>query len=189
MNKTTKWLTLTLLSALMAVSQQAWGQTTLFESKKATGQSVYRIPSIVRLPSSGNLWAFCDMRYDNNGNDLGNNHRIDVVGKLSSDNGSSWGTQQDIAKGNSNSSGYDFAHGDPASVVDRESGRIMVLSASGKSGWGSNDAPLIARSLSTDNGSNWTKSEITSQLYVSGFNPQSIFFSSGRMIQSSLVKK
>ena len=189
MNKTTKWLTLTLLSALMAVSQQAWGQTTLFESKKANGQSVYRIPSIVRLPSSGNLWALCDMRYDNNGNDLGSNHRIDVVGKLSSDDGKSWGSQQDIAKGNSNSSGYDFAHGDPASVVDRESGSIMVLSASGKSGWGTNGAPFIARSLSTDNGSNWTKSEITSQLYVSGFNPTSIFFSSGRMIQSSLVKK
>ena len=187
MNKTTKWLTLTLLSALMAVSQQAWGQTTLFESKKVSGQSVYRIPSIVRLPSSGNLWAFCDMRYDNNGNDLGNNHRIDVVGKLY--DGSSWGSMQYIAQGNSSSSGYDFAHGDPASVVDRESGRIMVLSASGKSGWSSNGAPLIARSLSTDNGSTWTKSEITSQLYVSGFNPQSIFFSSGRMIQSSLVKK
>ncbi len=188
MNKTTKWLTLTLLSALMAVSQQAWGQTTLYTTENGSGKDVYRIPSIVRLPSSGNLWAFCDLRYDNNGNDLGNNHRIDVVGKLSSDNGSSWGSQQDIAKGNSSSKGYDFAHGDPASVVDRESGRIMVLSASGTSGWGSNGAPLIARSLSTDNGSNWTKSEITSKLYVSGFNPQSIFFSSGRMIQSSLVK-
>ncbi len=189
MNKTTKWLTLTLLSALMAVSQQAWGQTTLYTTVKGSGQDVYRIPSIVRLPSSGNLWAFCDLRYDNNGNDLGFNHRIDVVGKLSSDNGSSWGDRQDIAKGNSSSSGYEFAHGDPASVVDRESGRIMVLSASGKSGWNSNGAPLIARSLSTDNGSTWTKSEISSKLYVNGFNPQSIFFSSGRMIQSSLVKQ
>lgn len=188
MNRTAKCLTLTLLSVLLAVSSQTWGQTTLFTTVKGKGQDVYRIPSIVRLPN-GNLWAFCDLRYNNDGSDLGNNHRIDVVGKLSSDNGTSWGDRTDIAKGNSSSSGYDYAHGDPASVVDRESGSIMVLSASGKNKWGIEGAPLIARSVSTDGGSTWTTSEISSQLYVSGFNPGSIFFSSGRMIQSTLVKK
>jgi sialidase-1 len=188
MYNTTKHLTRFLLAALLAVGYPSWGQTTLFTTVKGTGQDVYRIPSIVRLPN-GNLWAFCDLRYDNNGSDLGSNHRIDVVGKLSSDNGTSWGDRTDIAKGNSSSSGYDFAHGDPASVVDRESGSIMVLAASGKNGWSSSGAPLVARSVSTDGGSTWTKSEISNQLYVNGFNPGSIFFSSGRMIQSTLVKK
>ncbi len=183
MNKTTKWLTLTLLAALTAVSQQAWGQTTLFESKNVSGQSVYRIPSIVRLPN-GNLWALCDQRHDNNGLDLGNNHRIDVVGKLSTDNGSSWGSQQDIAMGTA-SSGYDYAHGDPASVVDRETGRILVVSASGTTGWPSKIQ--TARSVTDDNG-NWSISEITDKVYQSGGETTCLFFSSGRMIQSTLVK-
>ncbi len=191
MNKTTKWVFLTLLSLLAVGTQRAWGDSgtkqTLFSTSTS---SVYRIPAIVRLPS-GNLWAFCDLRHDNNGNDLGSSHVIDVVGKKSNDNGSTWGSQQYVAQGTGNSSdGYNFAHGDPAAVVDRETGHILVLSASGTAGWNSSDGnPKIARSLSTDGGTNWSISEITSQLYVDGFNPKSIFFSSGRIIQSTLVKK
>ncbi len=192
MNKTTKRVFLTLLILLSAGAQRAWADSkqTLFSTSSS---SVYRIPAIVRLPNSGNLWAFCDLRHGNNGNDLGDGHVIDVVGKLSSNNGSSWGSQEYVAQGtgsDSNSNHYDYAHGDPAAVVDRESGSIMVLSASGTVGFSSGSgAPLIARSVSTNQGNSWSKSEITKQLYVDGFANTAIFFSSGRMIQSTLVKK
>ncbi len=191
MNKTTKWVFLTLLSLLAVGTQRAWGDSgtkqTLFSTSTSTS-SVYRIPAIVRLPS-GNLWAFCDLRHDNNGSDLGSNHVIDVVGKMSTNNGSTWGSQQYVAQGTGSGDGYDYAHGDPAAVVDRKTGHILVLSASGTTGWGGTGAPLIARSLSTDGGTNWSISEISTQLYVTGLTSNSIFFSSGRIIQSTLVKK
>jgi len=199
MNKTTKGLVLTLLSALLAVSQQAWGQTTkqtLFATS-SDGTYIYRIPSIVRLPN-GNLWAMCDLRWGNNAADIGGGndtpHRIDVVGKLSTDNGTTWGNQQDIAKGKDNvtdndDGGYDYAHGDPASVVDRESGNILVMSASGRHGFFSSSKLQVARSLSTDGGQNWTISNISDKLYQNDSYVAHCFFSSGRIIQSTLVKK
>lgn len=199
MNKTTKWFTLTLLSALLAVSQQAWGQTTkqtLFATS-SDGTYIYRIPSIVRLPN-GNLWAMCDLRWGKNASDIGEGkdtpHRIDVVGKLSTDNGLTWGNQQDIAKGKDNvtdndDGGYDYAHGDPASVVDRESGKVLVMSASGRHGFFGSSKLQVARSLSTDGGQTWTISNISDKLYQNDSYVAHCFFSSGRIIQSTLVKK
>lgn len=199
MNKTTKGLVLTLLSALLAVSQQAWGQTdkqTLFATS-SDGTYIYRIPSIVRLPN-GNLWAMCDLRWGKNASDIGGGydtpHRIDVVGKLSTDNGLTWGNQQDIAKGNDNvtdndENGYDYAHGDPASVVDRESGKILVMSASGRHGFFGSSKLQVARSLSADGGQTWTISNISDKLYQNDSYVAHCFFSSGRIIQSTLVKK
>ena len=200
MNKTTKWLVLILLSVLQTVSQQAWGQTTKQTLFHTDNSSVYRIPSIVRLPN-GNLWAMCDLRYGQSGWDLGGRtgndpHRIDIVGKLSTTNGASWGNQQDIAKGDDNANvndgenGYNYAHGDASSVVDRESGKILVMSASGLYGTGHKDSPIIqvGRSISADGGNTWSISNITSKLYNTTAD-QRYFFSSGRMIQSTLVKK
>lgn len=198
MNKTTKWLVLILLSVLQTVSQQAWGQTTKQTLFATTSDftSIYRIPSIVRLPN-GNLWAMCDLRLGGSGSDIGGGydtpHRIDVVGKLSTDNGATWGNQQYIAQGKDNitdndENGYDYAHGDPASVVDRETGKILVMSASGRHGFFASKGKLqVARSLSTDGGNTWSISNITSNLYQSGI--ERCFFSSGRIIQSTLVKK
>ncbi len=200
MNKTTKGLVLTLLSALLAVSQQAWGQTTKQTLFKTDNSNVYRIPSIVRL-LNGNLWAMCDLRYGQDGHDIGMGnstpHRIDVVGRLSTDNGVTWETQQDIAKGDDNanvndgSNGYDYAHGDPASVVDRESGKILVMSASGLYGFNRTTNPVIqvGRSISMDGGTTWNISNVSSLLYQNDSYVQRLFFSSGKMIQSTLVKK
>ena len=198
MNKTTRWSVLTLLSILLTVSHPAWGQTkqTLFQTSN-DGTYIYRIPSIVCLPN-GNLWAMCDLRWGKNAADIGGGydtpHRIDVVGKLSSDNGLTWGNQQNIAKGNDNvtdndENGYDYAHGDPASVVDRESGKILVMSASGRHGFFGSSKLKVARSLSTDGGQNWTISNISDKLYQNDSYVAHCFFSSGRIIQSTLVKK
>lgn len=194
MNKTTKWLTLTLLSVLLTVSQQAWGQTTkqtLF-STTSDFSSIYRIPSIVRLPN-GKLWAMCDLRWGKDASDIGQGkdvaHRIDVVGKLSEDNGINWGEQQYIAQGKESDTGYDYAHGDPASVVDRESGKILVMSASGRYGFFGSQKLQIARSLSTNDGNTWTISNISDKLYQNDDYVAHCFFSSGRIIQSTLVKK
>ena len=192
MYNTTKHLTRFLLAALLAVSGPSWAaaadNTTKQTVYSTSTSSVYRIPSIARL-INGNLLALCDLRHDNNGSDLGNNHRIDVVGKLSTDNGASWGSQDYVLQGNDNSSGYDFAHGDPSSVVDRESGHIMVLAASGTKGVWTNGYPKVARGLSTDGGSTWTKTEVSDQFYTNNTYASSLFVSSGRMVQSTLIKK
>ena len=192
MYNTTKHLTRFLLAALLAVSYPSWAaaadNTTKQTVYSTSTSNVYRIPSIARL-NNGNLLALCDLRHDNNGSDLGNNHRIDVVGKLSTDNGSTWGSQSYVLEGNSNSSGYDFAHGDPSSVVDRESGKIMVLAASGTNGVWTNGYPKVARGVSEDNGSTWTKTEVSDQFYTNSSYASSLFVSSGRMVQSTLIKK
>ena len=190
MYNTTKHLTRFLLAALLAVGYPSWAAAADNTTKQivysTSTSSVYRIPSIARL-NNGNLLALCDLRHDNNGNDLGNNHRIDVVGKQSTDNGASWGSQDYVLQGNNSSTGYDFAHGDPSSVVDRVSGKIMVLAASGKNGWGSTSAPKVARGLSSD-GSSWEKTDVSTQFYQNNYS-SSLFVSSGRMVQSTLIKK
>ena len=191
MYNTTKRLTRFMLAALLAVASPSWAadntaKQTLFSTSTS---SVYRIPSIARL-NNGNILALCDLRYNNNGNDLGSGHRIDVVGKQSADNGVSWDSQtSDVLKGDDNSSGYDFAHGDPSSVVDRESGKIMVLAASGTKGVWTSGYPLVARGVSDNNGSTWTKTEVSSQFYKNSSYASSLFVSSGRMVQSTVIKK
>ena len=157
------------------------------------GTSAYtRIPSIARL-NDGTLLAITDARY-NNGQDLGqgydNPNRIDLFGKTSSDNGASWSSNiLDVMVRTNNETGFGYAHGDAASVVDRETGKIMVMAASGEHGFFGNGLyPLVGRAFSTDGGNSWDKTDISTKLYQSSSSVGHLFFSSGRMIQSTKVK-
>lgn len=194
----TKAFTSILLSILSLAGSTAWAQksVTLFDTQSGASTR-YRIPSIARL-NDGTLMAFSDLRYGTG--DIGNGYDtaqgIEVVGKSSSDNGSNWGTQQtvtsrsDNATDNDGSNGYNYAHGDAATVVDRESGKILMVTASGLHGFFSSSYKLqVARSISEDNGTNWSTSNISDQLYKNDTYVKHLFFSSGRMIQSTIVKK
>lgn len=141
------------------VSQAKIEQTDVFTSG-TDGYAIFRIPSIIAT-TSGTLLAFAEGRVDN-GHDTGN---IDTVLKRSFDGGKTWGPLQVIWDDASNTCG------NPAPVVDRETGRIILLSTwnrgddAEKAIWDrtSRDTRRVFVSYSTDDGASFTKPrEITS---------------------------
>lgn len=90
-------------------------QTPVFENGEG-GYHTYRIPSVIRA-QNGTLLAFCEGRKSGRG-DSGN---IDLVLKTSSDGGRSWGELQVLWDDASNTCG------NPCPVIDRASGRILLL--------------------------------------------------------------
>ncbi len=168
-----------------AASVQGHGMT-VFSNRDAQ----YRIPSIVEC-KSGKLIAFTDHRYDNR--DIGGGRHLDVVMKTSTDKGATWSTvEQMVAKGGSGvATSFDCAHGDAATVVDRKTGRILMMCASGGIGYweSSRKNPLMmGRYYSDDEGKTWKGEEVTSQIYALMPDVESAFFTSGRMCQSKTIK-
>ena len=165
---------------------------TVFDTNIAV-RHYYRIPAIVQL-ADGKLLAIADDRH-NSDTDIGSNQGIDIVGKISEDNGKTWGTTIMIADGNQRRQGFDNSHGDAAAVVDRETGKLLIMCASGKQGFLASTLAnplLVGRYTSDDNGTTWTGSEVTSDIYgifASCPEVNALFFSSGRICQSSRIKQ
>ncbi len=184
-------LTLTLLTLFSLASTGIAAQTTepnhitVFERSK--DNTDYRIPSIVKL-SNGNLMAFCDNRYSHGDGDLGSGV-CDIVAKISTDNGSTWEERSTVLKGTGNSSDY-YAYGDPATVVDCETGEILLLCVAGaESVNAASNSVQFIRTVSKDNGTTWTSSNVSNairsacpELNKGGF------FTSGHVCQSSKIK-
>ena len=169
-----------------AASPKRNQEQTLFRNKDAQ----YRIPSIVEC-RSGKIIAFADHRYDNK--DIGGGRHIDIVMKESANHGASWtANERIIAKGgNRTASSFDCAHGDAATVVDRKSGEILLMCASGGVGyWESTRAnpQMMGRYYSNDEGKTWQAREVTSEIYGLMDDMESAFFTSGRICQSSRIK-
>lgn len=161
---------------------------TVFDTE-SNASTRYRIPSIARL-NDGTLMAFSDLRYGTRDIGIGNPPKsLDILARTSSDNGATWGSQRTILKSNSSATGYEFAFGDASTVVDRESGHILLMDPAGKVAFIGDSYQSVVRSVSTDNGQTWSTSEITDKLYTDDSCVQHLFFSSGRMIQSTIVKK
>lgn len=159
---------------------------TVFSNRDAQ----YRIPSIVEC-KSGKLIAFTDHRYDNR--DIGGGRHLDIVMKTSADKGATWsGAEQMVAKGgNGVATSFDCAHGDAATVVDRKTGRILLMCASGGIGYweSSRKKPIMmGRYYSDDEGKTWKGEEVTRQIYDLMPDVESAFFTSGRICQSKLIK-
>lgn len=150
------------------------------------GSRYYRIPAITTA-KNGWLVAVTDKRFGSNG-DLPNN--IDVVARVSKDNGNTWSEPVTIA--GTAELGGDYGHGDPAIVTDLETGDIIVLVCS-KEGffYGTPDSPQLIKAIkSHDNGETWDAPEdITDQLYGSGCSDptrstiHALFPSSGSFMQ------
>ena len=153
----------------------------------------YRIPAIVQM-NDGKLLAIADDRH-NSDSDIGSNQGIDIVGKVSDDNGKTWGSAFIIADGNMRKQGFDNSHGDAAAVVDRETGKLLIMCASGKQGFLASTLTnplLVGRYTSDDNGATWTGQEVTSDIYgifASCPEVNALFFSSGRICQSNRIKQ
>ena len=173
-------------------------QKTLFDSSKGIfgyRKSYYRIPAI--LNQGGKLRAFTDDRTNATG-DIGNGN-IKIIAKTRTANGSTWDSDATIIAdyNSSATSGFDYAHGDAAVVCDRgNSNNMLMMCASGSIGyWDSKaSAPIrVGKYISTDGGSKWTVTDVTNNIYGiwSSSTTNSItglFFSSGRICQSRLVK-
>jgi sialidase-1 len=126
------------------------------------GYHTYRIPALI-VSRKGTLLAFCEGR-KNSASDTGN---IDLLLKRSFDNGATWAPVQTVA---------DFGDdtiGNPAPVVERRSGDIILLLTSNPGPAAEKDIiarkPVGARTVwitrSRDDGATWSKPvEITSSV-------------------------
>ena len=89
----------------------------------------YRIPAITAAPN-GDIFAICDYRPC--GGDIGNGD-VDLVCRISTDNGASWGEEICLANGEGHgaSETWKVGYGDPAIVADSEHNEVLVMSVCG----------------------------------------------------------
>ena len=161
-------------------------------SASAQKKQTIELPSwLSNVKLSGKLIAFTDHRYHNK--DIGGGRHLDIVMKTSMDKGATWSSpEQMVAKGgNGIATSFDCAHGDAAVVVDKKSGRILLMCASGGIGyWESKRGNLLmmGRYYSDDEGKTWYGEEVTKQIYDLMPEVESAFFTSGRICQSKQIK-
>lgn len=155
-----------LACALPCAATPSFTEQALFVSGQ-NGYNTYRIPAIART-KSGALLAFCEGR-KNSSSDTGN---IDLLVRRSVDNGGSWSPQQIVWDHGGNTCG------NPAPVVDLETGTIWLLST-----WNlgtdsestiitgtSTDTRRVFALNSTDDGLTWSAAtEITGTAKQSGW--------------------
>lgn len=169
--------------SLAAHTEPAEPEHTLVFRAGDCGSRYYRIPALITA-ADGSLIAVADRRNDSQG-DLPN--LIDLVLRRSTDNGRTWSEQIVIAQHTS-----ERGYGDAALIVDRTTGDLLCIFASGCGMWASTaEHPsdvCIARSH--DNGLTWSDPQyITSQIYGPGCNnPEAanlsgLFAASGRAEQ------
>ncbi|MBO7294257.1 MAG: hypothetical protein J6U65_02430, partial [Bacteroidaceae bacterium] len=192
---------------VLTASYTANDERTLFYSPR--DGHPYRIPAIATAPN-GDIFAICDYRPC--GADIGNGD-VDIVCRISSDNGATWGNEITLANGDGgNSNRMETGYGDPAIVVDRESNKILVMMVAGRTVCGNSrwDASKIgdkeatevnraARIYGTLNESTgeweWTQpEEVTDDIYKLFLDGEiatvtSYFIGSGKICQSRVVKK
>lgn len=167
------------------MASTAGAQTVVFKSD--TVSNCYRIPALLKT-NDGKIMAISDFRPCRT--DVGGGV-IDVVAKTSDDNGATWGEEKTLVKGDGPNKPFDIAHGDAAVVCDRKTGEMLMMCASGNVWyWRSTlgNPNRVGRYYSKD-GKNWTGSEITSDIYkLMNGAVNKLFFSSGRICQSSKIK-
>ena len=173
---------------IIAQYQVIPGEATLFYDDDAFS---YRIPAIAKT-STGRLIAVSDYRH--NLDDIGrDNHgtgtkRIDLVARTSEDNGKTWSPIKTIAAGDNSKTGtYERAFGDAAIVAVGE--KVVVMAAAGDqvyTGANASSPNRMVRIFSSDNGENWSISEITTKMYNSETslipNGVAAFFGSGKLV-------
>ena len=158
----------------------------------------YRIPALAAT-KDGVLISVADYRYSRQDIGIVKDGRIDLRVCRSEDNGKTWGDIFTLIEGKGADS-PDFmnvAYGDPCIAVDRESGRIMVMSCAGNIPYikGQRDYhQCIARFYSDDNGKTWSApTDVAEGIYAQfdngKFGPaRSMFVASGKVLQSRYVK-
>ena len=186
-----------LLPALFALSCSNPEPTAkmLFQTE-APDTVPYRIPAFGQL-MDGSILALSDYRPC--GMDIGFG-RVDIHGRISSLNRRQWGEEFVLVEGTGKPATTDCGFGDPAMVVDRETGEILVMMVCGNTIYyyestNRQNPNRVACMRSFDGGKTWTEwTEVTEDIYTlfdesSHGCVQSCFFSSGKIAQSRMVKK
>jgi sialidase-1 len=183
-----------LLSACTQSQQRPLPEEILFQTA-APDTVPYRIPAIGQLPD-GSILALSDYRPC--GMDIGFG-QVDIHGRISDQDGSKWGREFVLVEGTGIPATVDCGFGDPAMVVDRESGEVLVVMVCGNTIYyyestNRQNPNRVACMRSKDGGKTWTAwEEITENIYTLFDESthgcvQSLFFSSGKIVQSSKVK-
>ncbi|QOV34314.1 exo-alpha-sialidase [Streptomyces ferrugineus] len=126
-------------------------QQVLFRASQDPGYACFRIPAIVKT-KDGTLLAFAEGRVLN----CGDAADIDIVLKRSTDGGRTWGPLQVVNEGGGDT------HGNPAPIVDRETGRILLAETynTGRTDSGSCSVPCDRTphlQYSDDDGRTWSR--------------------------------
>ncbi|MGI5429788.1 exo-alpha-sialidase [Streptomyces sp. CA-179760] len=126
-------------------------QQVLFKASQDPGYACFRIPAIVRT-TTGTLLAFAEGRVLN----CGDAADIDIVLKRSTDGGRTWGPLQVVTEGAGDT------HGNPAPLVDRRTGRILLAETynTGRTDAGNCTVPCDRTphlQYSDDDGRTWSK--------------------------------
>lgn len=162
-----------LLTAPTGARSQAYFEEQALFQNGTEGYACYRIPAIIKAPN-GDLLAFAEGR-KNNCHDFGN---VDILMKISKDNGLHWSQHQIVADNDT------LQAGNPAPLVDYTDpqfpqGRIFLLYNTGnaseravREGKGIREVFFIT---STDHGQSWSQPvNITTQVHrplQPDFNP------------------
>ncbi|MGP4086394.1 exo-alpha-sialidase [Streptomyces sp. KR55] len=125
-------------------------QQVLFRTSQDPGYACFRIPAIVQT-SEGTLLAFAEGRVLN----CGDATDIDIVMKRSTDGGRTWGPLQVV------NDGAGDTHGNPAPIVDRGTGRILLAQTynTGRTDSGNCEVPCDRQphlQYSDDDGRTWS---------------------------------
>ena len=128
--------------------------------------------------------------------------QVDVVCRVSDNNGDTWSDIIEVAVGNGETSAtvnyFETAFGDPAIVADRTSNEVLIIAVAGCTVYGRGETTrqnpnMIATIHSTDNGNTWgTPVNVTEDIYSlfdSGNPMQAAFVGGGKVFQSRIVKK
>lgn len=154
----------------------------------------YRIPAIARA-NDGTLIAVSDYRPCNS--DIGYG-RVDLVSRLSHDGGRTWTPETAIRRGTGVAGASDCGFGDAAIVADNRSNEVLLVSVCGNTPYFSatRDNPnRVSRWRSHDGGRTWSSGEEITESIYSIFDKsrmgavKSLFFGSGRICQSRIVKR
>lgn len=189
----------------LTASYTANDERTLYYNREESDGKPNRIPAIATAPN-GDIFAISDHRPC--GNDIGYGE-VDLVCRVSSDNGVTWTESKTIADGlgNINDGIWKMGYGDPAIVADRESNKVLVMSVCGnRTCWdgnygegGENENPnRISRLYIEHDGEKWVyglPEEVTYDIYPLFKNEggeayaASLFIGAGKICQSRVVKK
>ena len=186
-----------LLLALFVIScQQRVNVTRVLFQTMVPDTVPYRIPAFGQLPN-GSIVALSDYRPC--GMDIGFG-QVDIHARISSRDRKKWGEEFVLVEGTGVPATIDCGFGDPAMVVDRETGEILVMMVCGNTIYyyestNRQNPNRVACMRSDDGGRTWTQwEEVTENIYTlfdesSHGCVQSCFFSSGKIAQSRVVKQ
>lgn len=184
------------LSLLFSCKGAGDSQTSILFQTVAPDTVPYRIPAFGQLPD-GRVVALSDYRPC--GMDIGFG-QVDIHARVSSRNRKNWDDEFVLVEGTGVPATVDCGFGDPAMVVDRETGEILVMMVCGNTIYyyestNRQNPNRVACMRSSDGGKTWTPwEEVTEDIYTlfdesSHGCVQSCFFSSGKIAQSRIVKK